>query len=57
MEDLLVHAYEFDRDMIAALVDAGLATTQRETIAAFDRMTIEMARIKINDAGWRALDR
>jgi hypothetical protein len=56
IEDLLVHAYEFDRDMIAALVDEGLATTQREIIAASDRTTIEMARIKISDAGRLALE-
>jgi hypothetical protein len=30
IEDLLVHAYEFDRDMIAGLVNEGLATAQRE---------------------------
>jgi hypothetical protein len=57
IEDLLVHAYEFDRDMITGLVDEGLATARREIVAASDCTTIEMARIKISDAGWRALDR
>jgi hypothetical protein len=56
IEDLLVHAYEFDRDMIAGLVDDGLATAQREIMAASDRTTIEVARIKISDAGRLALE-
>jgi hypothetical protein len=57
IEDLFVHAYEFDRGMIIGLVDEGLATTQREIIAVSNRTTIEVARIKISDTGWRALDR
>jgi hypothetical protein len=56
IEDLLVHAYEFDRDMIAGLIDEGLATAQREIIAASDRTTIEVSRIKISDAGRLALE-
>ena len=56
IEDLLVLTYEFDSDMIAGLVDEGLATAQRETMAASDRTTIEVARVKISDAGRRALE-
>ncbi len=56
IEDLLVHAYEFDRDMIAGLVDEGLATARREIIAASDRTTIEVARIMISNAGRSALE-
>jgi hypothetical protein len=53
IEDLLVHTYELDRDMIVGLVDEGLATARREIIAASDRTTIEVVRIKITDAGER----
>jgi hypothetical protein len=56
LEDLLVHAYEFDRNMIAGLVDEGLATAQREIMAASDHTTIEVARIKISDSGRLALE-
>lgn len=56
IEDLLVHTYELDRDMIAGLVDEGLATARREIIAASDRTTIEVVRIKISDAGRLALE-
>ena len=56
IEDLLVLTYEFDSDMIAGLVDEGLATAQRETMAASDRTTIEVARVKISDAGRAALE-
>ena len=56
IEDLLVHAYEFDRDMIAGLVDEGLATARRETLTAHDRTTIEAVRISISDAGRLALE-
>ena len=56
LEDLLVHAYEFDRNMIAGLVDEGLATAQREIMAASDHTTIEAARIKISDSGRLALE-
>jgi hypothetical protein len=56
IEDLLVHAYEFDSDMIAGLVNEALATAQREIMAASDGTTIEVARIKISDAGRLALE-
>jgi hypothetical protein len=51
IEDLLVHAYEFDGAMIAGLVDEGLATARREILGASDGTTIEVSRIRISDAG------
>jgi hypothetical protein len=43
-------------DRIAGLVDAGLATAQRENLAASDRTAVEVIRILISDAGCRALE-
>ena len=48
-------AYEFDRDLIAGLVDEGLATVQREIVTAPGRTTTEVVRIRISDAGRKAL--
>jgi hypothetical protein len=56
IEDLLVHTYEFDSDMIAGLVDKGLAIARIEILAASDRSTIEVRRISISDAGRQALE-
>jgi len=56
IEELLVLAHGFNRDMIAGLVEAGLATAQREILAASDRTTIDVVRIRISDAGRRALE-
>ena len=53
-EDTLVLAHGFDRDMIAGLVDEGLATAHRE--ASTGRTTIEVVRIRITDAGRMALE-
>jgi hypothetical protein len=55
IEDLLVLTYEFDSDMIAGLVDEGLATVQREIVTAPGRTTTEVVRIRISDAGRKAL--
>jgi hypothetical protein len=54
-EDLLALAHGFDRAMITRLVDTGLATAQREIVSG--RATIEVVRIRISDAGRRALER
>ena len=54
-EDLLTLAHGFDRAMIAGLVDTGLATAQRENVSG--RATIEVVRIRISDAGRRAIER
>ena len=53
--DLLALAHGFDRAMIAGLVDTGLATAQHEVVSG--RATIEMVRIRISDAGRRAIER
>lgn len=54
-ENLLVLAHAFDGDMIAGLVRRGFATAQRESMKAGGR-TIEVVRIRITDAGRRAID-
>jgi hypothetical protein len=54
-QDLLVLAHGFDGDMIAGLVDAGLATARRETVEAGER-PIEVVRVMITDAGRRAIE-
>jgi hypothetical protein len=53
--DLLALAHGFDRAMIAGLVDTGLATAQREIVSG--RATIEVIRIRISEAGRRAIER
>jgi hypothetical protein len=55
IEDLLVLNHEVDRAAIAGLVQEGLATEGREILAASDRTTIDLVRIRITDAGRRAL--
>jgi hypothetical protein len=57
MEDLLVLTHQFDRAMIAGLVDDGLATAEREILATSDGTLVELIRIKISDAGRRVLER
>jgi hypothetical protein len=55
-EDLLVVAHDFDRAMIAGLVEDRLATAHRELVTAPGHATIEVVRIRISDAGLRALE-
>jgi hypothetical protein len=55
-EDLLVVAHDFDRAIIASLVEGGFATAHREIVTAPGHTTIEVVRIRISDAGRRALD-
>jgi hypothetical protein len=55
-EDLLVLAHGFDRDMIAGLVHERLATAKRDSMKAGGK-TIEVVRIKITDAGLKALEK
>ena len=50
-EDQLAFVQRFDRGMISGLVDAGLATAHREVVTGSSRMTIEVVRIEISDAG------
>jgi hypothetical protein len=54
-EELLALAHGFDRDMIAGLVHEGLATEGPEIVSG--RTTIEVVRIRISDAGRRAIER
>jgi hypothetical protein len=54
-EELLVLAHGFDSDTIAGLVRTGLATAQRESMKAGSK-TIEVVRIRITDAGRRAIE-
>jgi hypothetical protein len=56
MEDQLVLVHGFDRDVIVGLVDDGLATAQRGVVTGPGRTAIEVVRIKISDAGRRALE-
>jgi len=48
-------AHGFTPDTIASLVRDGLAATRREPMRAGGR-TIEVVRVKITDAGLRALE-
>jgi hypothetical protein len=53
-EELLVLVHGFDNDMIAGLVNSGLAVARRENMKAGDR-AIEVVRIRITGAGLNAL--
>src|SRR5262245_56621312 len=55
-EDVLLLTHGFDSDMIADLVDEGLATGHRELVTAPGRTTTEVVRIRISDAGRQALE-
>jgi hypothetical protein len=55
-EGTLVVAHGFDLTMVAALVDAGLATAYREVVTGPGRATIEVVRIRVSDAGRRAIE-
>jgi hypothetical protein len=54
-QDLLLLAHGFDSDIIAELVHAGLAGSQRE-IVAVGGPPIEIIRITITDAGRQAIE-
>jgi hypothetical protein len=56
IEASLVLTYQFDRATIAGLVQEGLATAEREILAGSERTIIEVVRIRITDAGRRALE-
>lgn len=56
IEDLLVLTHQFDRCMIAGLVDTGLARAEREMLAASDGAHVELIRIRISDAGRQAVE-
>jgi hypothetical protein len=54
-EELRAHGRAFTRRMLAGLVRHGLAASRREVIKAGVR-TIEINRIRITDAGRRAIE-
>jgi hypothetical protein len=55
-EDTLVVAHGFDRTRVAGLVKEGPATADREVVTGPGRATIEVVRIRISDAGRRAVE-
>jgi hypothetical protein len=55
-EEMLVVAHGFSAEMAAGLVLAGLATVVTETKSAPRGVTIKVERIRITDAGRRALE-
>jgi hypothetical protein len=56
LEGRLALVHGFDRDMIEGLVHEGLATREREVVTGPGRAVMEVARIRITDAGRRALE-
>jgi hypothetical protein len=48
-------AYGITVEMLVGLIDAGLATATAERVAAGNK-TIEVARLRITEAGRRALE-
>jgi hypothetical protein len=54
-EELLVHGHGFKRQMLVGLVRFGLATAEREAMTA-DGKPVEVVRIRITNAGWRAIE-
>jgi hypothetical protein len=56
MEELLVLAHGFDRSTIGGLLNEGLAMAQREVVTSPSGTTMEVVRIRISDAGRRALE-
>jgi hypothetical protein len=56
-EEVLMLAHGFSIEMLAGLVQAGLATVATETRTMRRGVTIEIERIRITDSGRRALER
>jgi hypothetical protein len=55
-EEMLVVVHGLSAEILAGLVLAGLATVVTETKSASRGVTIKVARIRITDAGRRALE-
>jgi hypothetical protein len=55
LAEALLLTYGFTRDLLAGLIDAGLATAQRQRVKVGGRTT-EVVRIRITEAGRRALE-
>jgi hypothetical protein len=51
----LLLTYGFTRKMLAGLVNAGLATTQHQTVRVRGQ-SVEVVRLRITEAGQRALE-
>jgi hypothetical protein len=54
-EELLIHGHGFKRQMLVGLVRFGLAPAEREAMMA-DGKPVEVVRIRITNAGWRAIE-
>jgi hypothetical protein len=49
-EELLIHGQGFKRQTLVGLIRVGLATAER------DGKPVEVVRIRITNAGWRAIE-
>jgi hypothetical protein len=54
-EELLIHGQGFKRQTLVGLIRVGLATAEREVVKTGGK-TIEVVRIRITNAGWRAIE-
>jgi hypothetical protein len=54
-EELLIHGQGFKRQTLVGLIRVGLATAEREVMTA-DGKPVEVVRIRITSAGWRAIE-
>jgi hypothetical protein len=52
--DAVLMAHGFTAELVVALVRAGLATAKSEQTFAAGR-AVDVTRVRITDAGWRAL--
>jgi hypothetical protein len=56
-EEVLMLAHGFSAEMLAGLVQAGLATVVTETRTMREGVTTEIERIRITEAGRRAIEK
>jgi hypothetical protein len=54
MEEVLVVSHEISRETLAMLVLTGLATVVTETLRGHGS-AVKIQRMRITDAGWRAI--
>jgi hypothetical protein len=54
-EELLVRGHGFKRQMLVGLVRAKLAAAEREIVKAGGK-SVEVVRIRITNAGWKAIE-
>lgn len=55
LTETLLRTYGFTRGMLANLIRIGFATAQHQTARAGGGKTVEVVRIKLTDAGRKAL--